>query len=322
MNQHPSHGTLTTREQNNELMARAAHQHFVLGLTQSDVAKRLGITKFKAHRLIATARERGLVRIQIDIPTSSRLELERRLSLETGLETVVITPSDHSDAMPLSQVVGQSAASFVSEIISDNMTVAVSWGVTLRALSTSIEPAEHNNLSIVPMIGSLSRRSSLDRFDASTVLAQKLGAECYYLPGPLICDSHETKTAINAQPILQQALELARNADLALVSIGGHDFSSLDHAGVLSQEQIDSARAAGAIGNYLGQFIDRDGELIDHEINRLGIGVSLAESLNIKNRIMIAGGPAKVAALKAIIGKGMITGLITDEDTATCLLDT
>ena len=49
-----------------DLCVRAAWLHFAGGLTQGDVAKRLGIPSLKAHRLIAKAKEDGLVRFSID----------------------------------------------------------------------------------------------------------------------------------------------------------------------------------------------------------------------------------------------------------------
>ncbi|MFK8034311.1 MAG: sugar-binding transcriptional regulator [Hyphomicrobiales bacterium] len=311
----------TERPTTDEWLARAAHQYYVLGLTQNDVAKRLGVTRFKAHRMIATARERGMVRIEIDVASSSRLDLERRIIERYGLSQVMVTPSDSTDTFSLSQVIGHYAASMIAPMIVDDMTVALSWGHTLRSLATSIEPASYRNLHIVPLIGSLSQKSSIDRFEATTMLAQKLGGECYYLPSPIICDNKTAQKAIASQPVLQRVLTQGRQADLSIVSVGGEHLSSLRQTGVLNDGEYESVCAAGCIGNFLGRFIDNKGVPIDHEINERIVGVSPVESKQIPSRILVSGGPNKTMAIHAVIANGYATGLITDEDTANALLE-
>ena len=49
---------------NDETLARVSHLYYVLGLTQNEIAKRLAITRFKVHRLLVRAREKGMVRIE------------------------------------------------------------------------------------------------------------------------------------------------------------------------------------------------------------------------------------------------------------------
>ena len=56
------------------------------------------------------------------------------------------------------------------------------WISPLKALANAIAPEIHKNLGITPLIGSLSRRSSVNLYEAVTVLSQRLGGECYYLP--------------------------------------------------------------------------------------------------------------------------------------------
>ena len=45
---------------------RAAWLHYVGGLTQAAVAKRLGLSSLKTHRLIARAVADGVVKVSID----------------------------------------------------------------------------------------------------------------------------------------------------------------------------------------------------------------------------------------------------------------
>ncbi|MEP4803448.1 MAG: sugar-binding domain-containing protein, partial [Hyphomicrobiales bacterium] len=256
-----------------------------------------------------------------DVASSSRLDLERQLIAKYGLSQVMVTPSDSTDTFSLSQVIGHYAASMVAPMIADDMTVALSWGHTLRSLAISIEPATYRNLHIVPLIGSLSQKSSIDRYEATTTLAQKLGGECYYLPSPIICDNRNAQKAIASQPMLQRVIMQGRQADLSLVSVGGENLSSIRETGILSDDDYKSVIAAGCIGNFLGRFIDENGVPIDHEINERIVGVTPVESKEIPSRILVSGGPHKTVAIHAVIANGFATGLITDEETAKALLE-
>jgi deoxyribonucleoside regulator len=303
-----------------DAIARVAHQYYVLGLTQADIAKRLGITRFKAHRMLAQARERGMVRVELNVSSASRLALEDQLAERFNLQGAFVCPSDATADVPLSSVIGHYAASVVAPLIHDGTTIAVSWGATLRAMAMALEPVSAQDLSVVPLLGSLATRSTIDRYEACSVLAQRLNAECFYLPGPILCDSPETKAAIDALPVIRETLSKAREAELALLSIGGRTMSSLFDSGVLSANDRDSAIAAGAVGNLLGRFIGKDGHQIDHPLNQLCLGIGPEEVRSVPVRILCAGGPNKLAAIAGALDVGVATMLVTDETTAAALL--
>ena len=304
-----------------EALARAAHLYYVLGYTQADIAKRIGITRFKVHRLLAQARERGMVRIEIDVPFTARLELEAGLVDRYGLSAAFVCPSEESDDVPLSDVIGQYAAMVCASLLRDGQTIATSWGSTLRALASAVDPGAAQDIAVVSMIGSLSTRSSQDRYEAASVLADRLSAECFYLPGPILCGSPEAKDAISAQPAARLAMERAAEADIAFLSIGGSNMSSLRECGMLSETEYEEARAAGAIGNLLGRFIGGDGREIDHPLNELCLGIGPEEAGGIPVRVLCAGGPEKSEVMRAVLKRELATVLVTDEVTAQSLTE-
>lgn len=303
-----------------ETLARIAHLYYVLGLTQSEIAKRLNVNRFKVHRSLAQARARGMVRIQIDVPFAARLELESALINRFSLDAAFVCPSDTSEEISLSEVVGHYAASVASGLLENGMTVATSWGSTLRALATAIEPGAAQDLSVISMIGSLTTRSIQDKFEAVSVLAERLGAECFHIPAPIICDTVAAKTAINDQPAVREAMERARAADVAFISIGGHEMSSMREASMLSDEDYAEAVRAGAIGNFIGRFVGRDGRPLRHELNDRCVGIGPEEIMEIPRRVLCAGGENKIDVMRAVLDLGAATVLVTDDRTAQALL--
>ncbi len=74
------------------LALRAAWLHFVAGMTQSAVAKRLGLPSVKAHRLIAKAVADGAVKVTIDGDITECIDLENRLADLYGLDYCEVAP--------------------------------------------------------------------------------------------------------------------------------------------------------------------------------------------------------------------------------------
>lgn len=303
-----------------EGLARAAHLYYVLGMTQAEVAARLGVTRFKINRMLSVARERGMVRIEVNVPYTKRFDLERALERRFDLDACFICPADTTEEAPLSSVIGNYAATAISETIESGMTVATSWGQTLRSLALSINPEVARDVVVTNMLGALTSQTDLDRFDAAATLAARLRAECLYIPGPIICDSVITRDAIHSQPAAQRAMDRARKADLALLSVGGFGMSSLRHASIITDEQYESAIKAGAIGNFLGHFIDTNGKPVKHALNECAVGIGPEGVMSIPRRILCAGGKNKLAAIQVVLDCRYANALVTDEQTATSLL--
>lgn len=76
------------------LALRAATMYYLDGLTQAEIAQRLGVSRPTAGRLVARAKTRGLVRIEIVVPSDLRDDLhaeeERALEERFGLVEAVV----------------------------------------------------------------------------------------------------------------------------------------------------------------------------------------------------------------------------------------
>ena len=73
--------------------------------------------------------------------------------------------------------------------------------------------------------------------------------------------------------------------------------------------------------DVLYNFIDENGDLVDHEVNNrvISISVNLARLRRTPERVLISGGKDKLVAERAAIRTVAPTTLITDEQTALAL---
>ena len=80
-------------------------------------------------------------------------------------------------------------------------------------------------------------------------------------------------------------------------------------------------KAAGAVGDIMGYFLDAEGGLIDHEINARVLGIGLENLDDLPNVIVAAGGLQKLEIVRAILLRGCVDHLVTDEHLARAIVD-
>ncbi len=309
-----------------QLAVRIARCYYELGLTQQQIAAELGIGRARVIRLLSEARARGVVTININSPLLENVELAERMAKRFSLTwcEIVLSYAETEEQQTLD--VARGACECADRYLRDNITIGVGWGETLREFAKQLKSPKYlkaglKNLVVSSLIGNLSRRSTLDQFEATTELAGNLGAECWYFPGPIVCDSQASHDVLVRQPDFKEAYQRACASDLALVSIGGMQNATMQRAGVVGDDATTSMRESGAVGNFLGYYIDAQGDVLQHEINQRVLGVQQQDYLSINQRIMISAGSSKVEALSAVLKKGLVTALITDQSTARALLN-
>ena len=309
-----------------QLAVRISRCYYELGMTQQEIAAALGIGRSRVIRLLAEARQNGLVTITINSPLLENVELGERLAARHGLAFAEVCLSASAtgrvaDEHRVARHVAAAAGPVVAARLADGMTIGLGWGITLSAFAEQLPARPLRDVSVVALLGSLTRRSSMTRFEASTALAAKLGAECLYLPSPIVCDSAESRRIITAQPLFRDIQRRALRADLALVSIGGLERATIREVDLVTDREVRSVRRAGAVGNFLGYYIDERAGIVAHDLNERIVGIDGETFARIPERIMISAGDNKVRALHAVLERGLLTGLVTDQSTARALLD-
>lgn len=134
-------------EDDDALMVRAAWFYYVGGLNQEMTAARLGLTRARVNKMLAEARESGLVSISIDHRRVGVLPLEDRLRTRFGLDFCISTPAFgfHDTSKQDSEVrkqiafraVGVAAANHLKTLLSENdsLTVGTGWGRTIEQMT-------------------------------------------------------------------------------------------------------------------------------------------------------------------------------------------
>jgi DNA-binding transcriptional regulator LsrR (DeoR family) len=303
------------------LAARAAWLSYVGGYTQEDIALRLHVSRIKVNRLIAKAHRRGMVRVFVEGTAADCVALEDALVQRYGIRFAFVAHSLNGSELPL-VTLGNAGSRYLHSVLEDGPAriIGVGHGRTLAAVVDSLPRVSRPSTRFVSLLGGLIRNAVANPFDIIQRLGERTGGQTYFMPVPFFADSPGDRAVLIRQASLRDVFELAGSAELCLVGIGelsGNAFLRL--AGTISDDDLGRLHEAGAVGEVLGQFLDRDGRPLDIDLNDRSIGLKL-DDLRGKEVVAIAGGTGKVAAIDAVLRAGVVTGLITDEVTAQSLV--
>jgi DNA-binding transcriptional regulator LsrR (DeoR family) len=278
------------------------------------------LSRAKVIRLLAAARESGVVRIRIDAKGSEQLALERELMRAYRLQEAVVAPAP-VDAAATAAVVGQAAGAYMADRVRPGMSIGVGWGQTLSMSLKAIGAPSSERMSVISLLGGMTHSRAVNPSAVARRMADAFGADCYQLTAPVFVADESTRAALWSEPGLHDLLERARRVDLALVSVGDvSEDATLFREGLLPASELASLRATGAVGDVLCHFVDADGRIVDHPVSRRVIAVGLDDLRRVPTIVVAAGGARKVAAIAAVLAATKAGVLITDEAAARGLL--
>ncbi|CAK7260705.1 MULTISPECIES: sugar-binding transcriptional regulator [unclassified Shinella] len=302
------------------LRARVAWLYHVEGHTQNEIANRLGINRVMVVRMLAEARRRNEVRISITSPLSELVALERALEAAFDIRRVVIAPFAEEDGDP-AQVIAAAAGAHIAGLMAPGMSVGVGWGTTLYNTLPFITGGALEEFRVISLLGGISAARRFNPAEFAWQFAELFRGEGYLVPAPAVVDSPETKHALLERCGLAAIFEMADKLDVALLSVGGiANLTTSYRTGYLTEADRRSLVEAGAVGDVLYNFIDAEGNVLDHEVNQRVISVALPRLRRTPERILVSGGREKRVAIRAALRTVAPTTLITDEQTASALL--
>jgi DNA-binding transcriptional regulator LsrR (DeoR family) len=308
------------RDDETSLATRAAWLHYAGGLTQSDVAKRLGLTSLKAHRLITKANQDGLVKVYIDGEVSECVALENQLMQRFGLEHCEVVPDFDSEDLPL-RALGRAGAQFLKREIEkgEEALIGVGHGRTLAASVEYLPRTSAGTTRFVSLLGGLTRKFSANPHDVIHRLAERTGAEAYVMPVPFFANTVEDREVLLGQKGIRDVFDLAKSAHLLVVGIGtAEPEASLVSTGMIERSEIEEIKKAGGAGEMLGHFFNARGAPVETSLSERTLSLG-RDDLKDRRIVAIAGGRAKTLAIKSLLESGYLKGLITDERTAEAL---
>jgi DNA-binding transcriptional regulator LsrR (DeoR family) len=300
------------------LAARVARQFYLEGISKVDIADRLGISRFRVARLLDSARESGLVRIEIGLPGGA---LDAGLSAELcsafGLRHAFVFnfPEDGSS---LRQRLGEAAGQVLMDLIAPGDVLGLTWSRTLSGLTAAL--TQLPPCPIVQLTGAVPPPDGRDLLELVRGVARVGGGTAHVFYAPMLVDDAATATAIRRQGDIAEAFALIPSVTIAVVSIGAWEAGlSTIYDAITPAERAELA-AAGVRAELAGVFIGADGRPLATPLDGRMIVAPVPLFSRIPFVLGVAYDAAKCPAVLAAIGGGLVHGLVTHTSLARGLL--
>jgi len=314
-------GRITPETSRLDDAARAGWLYYVAGNTQDEIARKLGVSRQSAQRLVSLAMSEGLVKVRIDHPIAACMDLSKSLTDRYGLRFCEVVPSDPDAPDLLTGVAIAAAAELERRLkLTEPQIIALGTGRALKACVEQLPRMSCPQHRIVSLLGNMMTDGSATPYNATIRMADRVGAMHYPYPLPVLARDRKELRLLQGQEAVRHTLELCKRADLTVVGIGNMGRSApLYVDGFISDAEMDILEAAGATGEITSWIYDATGTRIETEFNSRVASAPLPEASN-RDVVGVAVGRAKVAAIRAALVGGLINGLVTNESTATRLL--
>ncbi|MBI5381242.1 MAG: transcriptional regulator [Opitutae bacterium] len=305
-----------------ERLRLAARLYYVDGFGQNEVAKFTKVSQAKVSRLLALARERGIVRITVADYDPRHKELEARMLERFGLKQVVVIKAiEGLAAADLRRAVGHLAAPIVDGWIQSRDIVALAGGRTIHELVRQMPELRSKSLTIVQAMGSVD--SNVNAFDAPEVgriMAQRLGGTFLAFNTPAYIPEKQARNALLKLEQVRGVQEQLSRAQMALVGVGTLENSVFVERGALQPADVAALRQAGAVGEICGRFFNEVGEECDTMWKDSVMSITLDQLRSIPQVVGVVSGSDRAGALRAAIAGNLLKSLVIDEGGAEALL--
>jgi DNA-binding transcriptional regulator LsrR (DeoR family) len=299
-----------------DLNIKVCWLYYMEGKTQEEISTSLGLNRSKVLRILASARQNGMVQVNVTTDFSRCVELERGLEKKLGLERAVVVPNAE-DAAKDTGGLGAALGQYISDIVEDNMTIGLSWGRTLNKSLPHIESKGQTGIKVISMLGGVNRVSGENPSEFAWRLADRLSAECLIMAAPVFAPDARTRDALLRHAGINDIMTESKSLDLAILGVGNiSPHSTVAQYFVLDRDDLSRLQAKGAVGEVLCRFIDASGAIIDHPLNDRVLAIDPRDLVKAKKIVLTAGGWEKYEVINAAIKLLKPHVLITDESVA------
>ncbi|MHA3771362.1 sugar-binding transcriptional regulator [Verrucomicrobiota bacterium sgz303538] len=313
---------MTQHNYSDEQLRLAARLYYIDGLGQIEVARFAKVSQAKVSRLLALARERGIVRISVAEYEPRDHALEEQIRKTFGLDAVAAIKTTDSAATENTRLmVGHFGAPFVASLIPAGSVVAIAGGRAIRELVQVLPEDQGRRLTVVQAMGSIdSSVGPVDAMELGRTIAARSGGSFLMLNTPAFVPDKKTRDAFHALDQVSSVFRCLGEAQVALVGIGTLENSVFVERGILSAADLVKLKERGAVGEICGRFFDKDGQECVLPWRDRVMSISLEQLRNVPQVVGVVAGNDRSAAIAAAIRGGLLKSLVIDAGGAAALL--
>jgi DNA-binding transcriptional regulator LsrR (DeoR family) len=303
-------------------LATVARRFYVQGRSKLEIAAEFGVSRFKVARMLDTARDRGLVRVEFDLPAPIDLELSDEVRRAYRLERALVLEraSLRDPKEVVRRKVGALAAHLLEEIATPSDVIGLSWARSVNAMTEAIR-----TLPRCPIVQLCGVQAGMDMRGRSVETVSRVtsvsGGDAYPIFGPLVLPDRRTTEILRHQPGIAETFAQFGKLTKAVVSIGAWQPGESTVYDALDEAERAAIAARGATAEVSARLFDASGHALSTGLAHHVLAISAEELLAVPEVIAIGYSRPKAEAVDAVLRSGMVSTLVTDVGAAEPLLE-
>lgn len=298
-----------------KLISKIAYLYYFENMDLKKIASLFGVSYSTISRLLKKGREEGTIKIIINSIYDKEIDLEEKLKKELKIKEVISVYAEERYSYDnILNSLGNEAAVFLSSILKDRDNLGISLGKTIYNVVNSIRNIKQKNVNLIQLFGHTPwfpiEFTSLDFINK---LQSKFKWSYNFINSELIADDKKTRKMLMNSQSIKKVFDLHKKIDIALMSIGSFipklPYYYNDY---FNKEEIKEIIKKKIVGETVFCYFDINGNIIETELSKRMICISTKNLKEIKNKILVAGGPNKSEAILGAARAGLIDTLITD----------
>ena len=302
-------------------IAHIATRFYLQGRSRTEIADEVGLSRFKVGRLLEDAVSSGIVTFVIASPSGDDVDLALSAQLREryGLKycVVVDVPSQSDD--DFQQRLGATTADLLRDILTEGDVLGLTSGRTLNAMSrAATELPVHHVVQLSGVAGPL-QQTGLEVMRRISALG---GIRPWPIYSSLVMSDALAAEGVRRQPELRQTFDQFRRVTVAVGAIGSwapRNSLMLDNPAITDADR-KQLLSRGVVAEFAAMLVRDDGTAVPDIVDRC-IAITETQLRAIPTVIAAAGGPSKTRAIRAVLAAGLLSGLVTDSETARRLMD-
>jgi len=313
-------------------LLEAVRLFYTVGLSKTEISRRLKVSNTQVARFIREARDRGIVKIEFSPPLNA--QLRQQLISRFALKDAFVVPSTKDYAFDRIMC-AEVAADYFETIVKAGSSVGLGGGNTMYDIVSAL-PERERRIQIYPtaLIGRGPSIQLPDRLMVVTLLWAKSGRKRSSAHYATILPFEESGTQIQeelerclARPIVNQVYCGMMEVDTVFTSLGTVFANAKydEHSPQTTLKKLTNMgirlRDQGVVGEVSYTFFDANCHTQPDWTFAIGLGVDRLRSMvKAGKNVVVIAGKFKERALKAALAGGICSAVITDERTAQFVL--
>ncbi|MCL4416992.1 MAG: sugar-binding transcriptional regulator [Actinobacteria bacterium] len=309
----------------NELLkVKIAKLYYQNGLSKIEIGEKLRISRLKVAGLLEDTVKEGIVKIFINEPKESFIDLENELEKRFKIYHAIVAETS-IDYESTKKNIGKAAASYLVDTIYDNDVIGVAWGsTTYEAVNYLPDKIKRKNITVVQITGGSNQVPiNINASELTRRVANIFNAKSYFLHAPVVVKSKEARDILYEEAGIKNTLDMFNKINLAIVGIGTTRpelSSTLYKDGFIKKEDFNNSISFDCIGDINSYFYNMKGDECHTILRDRVIAMNLEQLKKVRYVMAVAGSENKTDAIIGALKGRIINIIVTDSKTAEAIL--